>query len=383
VTVLFKARTRSILVGVGLFLLAKFKWVLALLKWTKFGGTLITMGASLGAYALFYGWKFAAALVYLISVHEMGHVVAAKRKGIPTSPAIFIPFVGAMIAMKRLPRDAATEAYLAYGGPLAGLISFLPAVLLYQLTGDPFWSLVIFMGALLNLFNLIPVSPLDGGRIVSVLSTKIWLVGLVGLGVLLIFSPGPILLLILLFGLMTWWGRAREGYRSSVLLYEKDKLTEYRDSLRQWPFISTTVELKESLLAVSTDAAQIEASGRKWLIPFVHDKQRLVRDRARLDREYAERARVLLLEWEYQPAQYIDADPSRPVPSELLTKAEEEAEERIAVIEEELHKLRTYYEAPASVKWKVLTAYLVLAAILSLFALYGFNLMESHQIDFR
>ena len=105
-----KAKTRSTLTAIGVFLIAKFKWVIALLKWSKFGGTLISMAASLSAYALFFGWKFALALVYLIFVHEMGHLVAARRKGIATSPAMFIPFVGAMISMKERPRDAATES---------------------------------------------------------------------------------------------------------------------------------------------------------------------------------------------------------------------------------------------------------------------------------
>ena len=208
-----KSKSRSLLMGIGIFLLAKFKWALALLKWTKFGGTLITMMVSLGAYAAIYGWKFGVAIVYLIFVHEMGHIVAAKRKGIPMSPAFFIPFVGALVSMKERPRDAATEAYLAYGGPLAGLISFLPAVVLYETTKEPFWALVVFLGALINLFNLIPVSPLDGGRIVSVLSTKIWLAGLLVLGVIVAISPSPLLFIIILIGLFSWWSRGRENYR--------------------------------------------------------------------------------------------------------------------------------------------------------------------------
>src|SRR5699024_4522871 len=129
-------------------------------------------------YAAFFGWQLAVVLVYLLLVHESGHLVAARQKGIKTSPAYFIPFVGAVISMKERPKDAATEAYLAYGGPLAGLISFLPAVLLYSWTGAPVWLLVIFLGAFLNLLNMLPVSPLDGGRIVTVLSTKIWFLGL-------------------------------------------------------------------------------------------------------------------------------------------------------------------------------------------------------------
>jgi Zn-dependent protease len=375
-----KSRMRSYLIGIGVFLLAKFKWALALLKWTKFGGTFISMGASLGAYALLYGWKFAVTLVYLIFIHEMGHLIAAKRKGIPTSPAFFIPFVGALISMKERPRDAATEAYLAYGGPLAGLISFLPAVLLYESTKDPFWALVIFMGALLNLFNLLPVSPLDGGRIVSVLSTRIWLAGLLILMVIVYFSPSPILFLVILFGFFTWWNRARENYRSLVLSYEREKLNGVRAALQQWPTLTSMLDIKQSLSRAKETASREEEAGKgKWLIPFLQDDERLARDKARMDREFADRTIALLQEWEHLPVEYEDSDSTRPMPSELLVAADRIAQDRIQAIDEELHRYRTYYVASPSVKWKVLAAYLLLAAILSLFMLYGHRLMELYR----
>jgi Zn-dependent protease len=374
-----KSRGRSYLAGIGIFLLAKFKWAIALLKWTKFGGTFITMGISLWAYALFYGWKFAAALVYLIFVHEMGHIVAARRKGIPTSPAFFIPFVGALISIQKQPRDAATEAYLAYGGPLAGLISFLPAIILYEVNGDPFWALVIYLGATLNLFNLLPVSPLDGGRIVSVLSTKIWLVGLLILGVLVTLSPSPILFLVLFIGIFTWWNRAREVYRNDVLSYEKGKLIDFIAELQHWPALTSTLGLKQALMAKANIGQPEVTVKNKWHIPFLHDKERFAQAQTRIDREYAVRELALLQEWEHLPVEYEDADPSRPIPSPLLVNAQRKAEERIQSIDEQLHHYRTYYVASTSLKWKVLAAYLALAAVLSLFMLYGFRLMEFYR----
>nr|WP_255807495.1 site-2 protease family protein [Cohnella mopanensis] len=367
------------MVGIGAFLLAKFKWAFALLKWTKFGGTFITMMISLGAYAALYGWKFGVALVYLIFVHEMGHLIAAKRKGIAMSPAFFIPFVGAFVSLKDRPRDAATEAYMAYGGPLAGLISFLPAVVLYETTGEPFWALVVFLGALINLFNLIPVSPLDGGRIVSVLSTKIWFAGLLVLGVVVAISPSPILFLIIIIGLFSWWNRAKENYQGSVLAYEREKLVWYRSALQKWPSLTSTWSVKQSLSAQIDAAQQKEAGMPKRLFPFLHDEERLVRDQARLDRHYASLALAVIQEWEHQPVKYEDSDPSRPIPSMLLEEATERTEERIKLVDVELQHYRTYYKAPASVKWKVLTAYLLLAAALSLFMLYGHRIMELHR----
>jgi len=374
-----KSKTRSYLMAIGVFLLAKFKWVLALLKWTKFGGTIITMGASVGAYAWLYGWKFAVALVYLIFVHEMGHLVAARIKGIRTSPAIFIPFVGALISLKERPRDAATEAYLAYGGPLAGLLSFLPAVILYELNGEPFWALVVFLGAMLNLFNLLPVSPLDGGRIVSVLSTKIWFAGLVLLGVLAYFSPSPILVLVFVIGVFTWWNRAREGFRASILQYEKEKLAQFREMLRVWPTLTSTLALKQQLNMEMEHAAKSSGSVRKWYVPFLHDRERLITERAAIDAAWAGKALSLLQEWEHHPVLYEDGDPDRPIPSALLDEAGRKAGERIQAIDEELQRYRTYYVAPASVKWKVLAAYVALAAVLSVFMLYGFRIMELHN----
>lgn len=220
-------KSRSVLLAIGAFLLTNLKWLLGILKFSKFGTTLLSMIVSLWFYAVFYGWKFAAALVYLIFVHEMGHVLAAKRKGIATSPAVFIPFAGAFISMKDTPRNASTEAYLAYGGPLAGMIAFLPALPLYWWTQDPFWALVIYLGALLNLFNLMPISPLDGGRIVSVLSTKIWLIGLIGLGAMLFANPGPLMVFIFIIGLITWWSRLRESYQHQVLQYEREACSPF------------------------------------------------------------------------------------------------------------------------------------------------------------
>ncbi|QMV42752.1 site-2 protease family protein [Cohnella cholangitidis] len=374
-----KSKSRSLLAGIGVFLLAKFKWAIALLKWTKFGGTFISMMVSLGAYAAIYGWKFGVALVYLIFVHEMGHLIAAKRKGIPMSPAFFIPFVGAMVSMKERPRDAATEAYLAYGGPLAGLISFLPAVVLYETTGEPFWALVVFLGAFLNLFNLIPISPLDGGRIVSVLSTKIWFVGLLALGVVVAISPSPFLFFIILIGLFSWWSRAKENYQGSVMAYEREKLAEYRSAILQWPNLSSTWTIKQTLSSQADAAKQKEAGMPKRLIPFLHDEERLARDQAKMDQRYASMALSLIQEWEHQPVQYEEADPSRPIPSRLLEDAIEKADERIKLLDVEIRHFRTYYKAPASVKWKVLAAYLLLAGVLSAFMWYGHRIMELYR----
>lgn len=197
-------------IGVLLFgVLSKLKTIIPLLKLSKFGGTFISMGVSVAAYAYLYTWRFAVGLVLMIFIHEMGHVWAAKRKKIPVSAPAFIPFVGALITMKRLPQDAKTEAYIAYGGPLLGTIG---AVICYGLgivTGKDIFYVIAMIGFFLNLFNLIPISPLDGGRIVGAISRWMWIIGVIlALGLIILTKS---ILLIIIFGLFAFemWGRFR------------------------------------------------------------------------------------------------------------------------------------------------------------------------------
>jgi len=188
-------------VGAGLLvLLSKFKTVLALLA--KVGKPLITMALSIGAYALIYPWTFAIGFVLLILVHEMGHVWAAKRAGVPVSAPMFIPFIGALIMLKRNPRDAATEAYIGIGGPLLGTVGALVCYAVGMLTDQPFWYALAYTGFFINLINLLPIHPLDGGRIVTAVSRWLWLVGVVA-GPILIWKFGGFLF-ILIWLLFVW-----------------------------------------------------------------------------------------------------------------------------------------------------------------------------------
>ncbi|GAB7387828.1 site-2 protease family protein [Bacillaceae bacterium] len=162
------------------FLLPKLKGILALLKLGKVGGTVISMFVAAGAYALLYPWQFAVGFVLMILIHELGHVLAAKRRGLPVSAPTFIPFLGALITMKRQPLSAETEAFIAYGGPLFGTLGALAAFGLGVLWESPLLYAVAMVGFFLNLINLLPIHPLDGGRIVTAVSRWFWLLGLVG-----------------------------------------------------------------------------------------------------------------------------------------------------------------------------------------------------------
>jgi Zn-dependent protease len=142
-------------------LLTKGKFLL--LGLTKMG-TLLTMLASLGVYWSLYGWAFGLGLVLSIYIHEMGHVVELRQYGIPASAPMFIPGLGAFIRMRGVRMPPVPNARIGLAGPLYGLGAAAAALAMYAITRKPIWSAVAHFGAVINLFNLIPVWQLDGSR---------------------------------------------------------------------------------------------------------------------------------------------------------------------------------------------------------------------------
>ena len=199
-------------IGIALlFVLGKLKFLVPLLKVTKLS-TLLTMLVAVWAYALFFGLPFAVGFVLLIFVHELGHALVMQQQGIRAGAPVFIPFVGAVIAMKSLPRDAYVEALVGIGGPILGSLGAFVCLVVAWLGGGPIWYALAYTGFMINLFNLIPISPLDGGRIVGVIGRWLWLVGyVIGIAVFL-KTHSPILFLILLLGLFGL-GRTLRGPR--------------------------------------------------------------------------------------------------------------------------------------------------------------------------
>jgi Zn-dependent protease len=186
---------------------AKLKGLLLLLPKAKLLTTSGSMLVSIGAYALIWGWKFAVGFVLLLFVHEMGHVIQLRREGVPATAPMFIPFLGAVVGMKRLPDDAAAEARVGLAGPILGSIGCLVPLLIWQATGNELFQALAFTGFFLNLFNLAPVVPLDGGRAMAALSPWMWFVGFAALVAAAIVFPNPIIFLILIFGAMETWRR--------------------------------------------------------------------------------------------------------------------------------------------------------------------------------
>lgn len=166
------------------------------LKLGKVGGTVITMLISLAVYASIYGWRFAAGFIGLLYVHEMGHFLAARERGLKVGAPTFIPFVGAWIDLKERPMNAETEAYIACAGPLMGTIGATAVYLWARHTGSDLLLAISYSGFFLNFFNLIPLSPLDGGRITGILSPRVWFIGAPMMLALMLYRPSPLLVLI-------------------------------------------------------------------------------------------------------------------------------------------------------------------------------------------
>jgi Zn-dependent protease len=168
---------------------------------------LFSIFVSFGVYLWIGGIWFAVGLIVLLFVHEMGHVLEAKRQGLPVSAPMFIPLLGAMITMKENPRDAWHEARLALAGPILGSLGAAAIYLAGVAEDSNRLKAIAFLGFFLNLFNLLPVVPLDGGRAMAALHPALWLVGLLALGGLVVLRPNPILILILVFAAMELWRR--------------------------------------------------------------------------------------------------------------------------------------------------------------------------------
>ncbi len=178
-------------------LLLKFKAAILVMFKLPLLTTAGSMVVSIGAYAMLWGWRFGLGFVLLLFVHESGHALEARRQGLPVSAPVFIPFMGAAILLREMPHNAWREARLALAGPLVGSLG---AALCWGLAIAYDSSLLLalaYFGFFLNLFNLLPVVPLDGGRVVAALHPAIWIVGFAALAGLVYVAPNPILLIVL------------------------------------------------------------------------------------------------------------------------------------------------------------------------------------------
>jgi Zn-dependent protease len=323
------------------FILAKGKAILPLLKLGKAGGAIISMLVSVGAYAILFPVGFAIGLVLLIFIHELGHVLAAKRKGLPVTAPVFIPFLGAMINMKKNPRDAATEAYMALGGPLLGSVGAFVTWLIALYTEHPLMYSLAYVGFFINLINLIPIHPLDGGRIATAVSRWLWLVGLIG-GLVLIFYLQSIILIIV------WLMFAWDLYKKYV------KFRKHGES-------------RAALAIFDVAAAPLLEQG--YFIPGPEHKRELA---FTTYSDLADERQIVHVFWES-----LQFDGQIPIVGQgIIKKAHvvkidhlsKEDGLHLAVhcqVEYETHMNDAYYEVPVASRWKFGLAYGGLASVLA------------------
>ena len=152
-------------------LLVLTKGKLVLLGLTK-ASTFLSMVAFFGVYWAMWGWKFALGFVISIYIHEMGHVVALRKYGIAASSPMFIPFLGAFVRLRQYPANVAQDARVGLAGPLWGLGATVVSWVSALATGQPIWYAIAHTSAWLNLFNLLPIWQLDGGRGFRALTRK-------------------------------------------------------------------------------------------------------------------------------------------------------------------------------------------------------------------
>ena len=236
-------------------LAAKAKALLLLLPKLKILTTSGSMLVSVAAYALIWGWRFAVGFVLLLLVHELGHVIQLRREGIPASAPLFIPFLGAVVGARSLGDDAVAEARVGLAGPVLGSLGAAAVAVAGYALGSDLLQALAFTGFFLNLFNLLPVTPLDGGRAFAAMAPWMWFVGL-GLLVALAFArPNPIIVLIAVVGALDVY-RRWQGLRSG----DPEARAYYRVSRRQRVAVAGVYFGLVALLVAGMDLTHLQRS---------------------------------------------------------------------------------------------------------------------------
>jgi len=180
----FKTTATLALQGAGLL---KFGWIFK---------SALTMVLSLAVYTFAFGWGFAGLFISLLLVHELGHWIWIKANKVDSTAPIFIPFVGAIIAMKKLPSEEATTAWIAFAGPLVGGAGALAVWLLGSALNNGALMSGGSFGFMLNLFQLVPAKPLDGGFVLGTVSRVFLIPGMILLFILAIATHSALLIIV-------------------------------------------------------------------------------------------------------------------------------------------------------------------------------------------
>jgi len=202
---LFSRIFSGALVAVGIALLKLKTFVIALFvnPFEGFGATQYaiaggSMLVTVAAYATATKYRFGliVGFVVITLIHEIGHAVVIRAKGLRAGFLVFIPFIGGAVTLKDQPRSAYDDAQIGLAGPIAGTAASLVSLQIFKWSGNPLYLLVASVGFILNLLNLLPLGPLDGGRISAAITKWMWVFG--GALVLIKTWRQPNLLMILL-----------------------------------------------------------------------------------------------------------------------------------------------------------------------------------------
>jgi Zn-dependent protease len=241
-------------------LIAKFftaiKGLLLLLPKVKLLTTTGTALVSVAAYSLFFGWEFAAGFVLLLFVHEMGHVFQLRREGISASTPMFIPFLGAAIFSKSLGENALAEARVGLAGPILGTLGAAACLALGEALNSDLLRALAYVAFFLNLINLIPVVPFDGGRAMAAMAPAMWFLGLGALVALVLITGNMFLLIFLLLGFMETRRRWQQRKTRSL-----EQAAYYRVAPRHRAYVGAVYIGLIVVLALGMDVSHVLATG--------------------------------------------------------------------------------------------------------------------------
>lgn len=336
-------QSRWTFAAMALLVLTKAKSLLTVLKLSKIGAPLVSMFISMGAYAVFFPFQFALGLVVMLLFHELGHVIAARMKGMPVSKMMFIPFLGAYVALKRSPKDAVTEAFFAFGGPVLGTIAAMAAFVLGLALNSNLLLVIANVGFLLNLLNLLPIQMLDGGKIAKAVTRWLWLVGLVGGLVVVIMLKAVIFFVI--WALFAWdlYQKYVKNAGGRKVLSATTKLTVPLEELRRSGAIIPGEEHKRELPFETFSNLEMEQFVRvKWEALGLDETIRMPGGMQSVIRKVHVTG--------------TSAD-SAEFPGRLVVYCQ---------VDYTPHEADNYYEVPTATRWRYGAAYAALAAVLVL-----------------
>jgi Zn-dependent protease len=241
-------------------LLAKFwavvKGAVLLLPKFKLLTTAGTALVSVAAYSLWFGWTFAVGFVILLFVHEMGHVIQLRREGIKATAPMFIPFMGAFISAKSLGENAYSEAKVGLAGPILGTAGAAVCLAIAEITNSDLLRALAYFGFFLNLFNLIPLVPFDGGRAMAAMAPAMWFVGLGAMVAAYLVTHNPFILLFAVIGGFTTYHRWKQRKSGSL-----EQAAYYRISRRSRLVIGLVYVALIVVLVLGMDASHILSTG--------------------------------------------------------------------------------------------------------------------------